>query len=126
MIEPNIMLLLKFQAYCWKRNMARVAVRSEGEVVLLLTVAGVRHLHTFLSRGPGVPQCDHTSIMMDLTHHNTWTQHHLNINNNSNNILTLSVTGDTLGPLVLDQLKPAVSFRIDLRPEYYLLVYYVF
>ena len=83
-------------------------VRCEGEVRLVMTVSGLRHVHSLQASGPGYPQTEHTSLMLDLSHHNSWTQHHLNVNNITNNILTLSVTGDSLGPLLLN-LRPAVT-----------------
>ena len=85
-------------------------VRSQGEVSLVLTVGGVRHQHLLQALSPGNTRTEHTSLLVDLTHHNTWAQHHLAINNNSlDNIITLSVTGDILGPLILQHIKPPVS-----------------
>ena len=87
-----------------------VEVRSQGEVSLVLTVGGVRHQHLLQALSPAKTRTEHTSLLVDLTHHNTWTQHHLAINNSSHhNVITLSVTGDILGPLILQHIKPPVS-----------------
>ena len=90
----------------------QLEVRSQGEVRLVVTVGGVRHQHLLLAVSPGNTVTQHTSLLVDLTHHNTWTQHHLAINNNTlNTIVTLSVTGDILGPLILQHIKPAVRIK---------------
>ena len=86
-----------------------VRLLAAGEVRLVMTVEGGRQVHLLQVAGPGYPQSDHTSLLLDLTHHNTWTQHHLSLTNTTSNLLTLSVTGDTLGPLVMDHLQPSVT-----------------
>ena len=89
-----------------------VEVRSQGEVSLLLTVGGERHQHLLQVSSPAHTLTEHTSLLVDLTHHNTWTQHHLAINNNSHHsVITLSLAGDILGPLILQQLEQPVSNR---------------
>ena len=89
-----------------------VEVRSQGEVSLLLTVGGERHRHLLQVSSPAHTLTEHTSLLVDLTHHNTWTQHHLAINNNSHHsVITLSLAGDILGPLILQQLEQPVSNR---------------
>ena len=94
-------------------------VRSQGEVPLLLTVGGQSHRHLLQAVRPGNTRTEHTSLLVDLTHHNTWAQHHLAINNHSlNTIITLSVTGDILGPLILEHIKPPVSLLS--LPSYHL------
>ena len=87
-----------------------VEVRSQGEVRLLVTVGGESHQHLLQVVSPANTETEHTSLLVDLTHHNTWTQHHLAINNQSDHTtITLSLSGDILGPLILQHLESPVS-----------------
>ena len=79
-----------------------------GTVQLMMLINDQPHHHDVEVNVPGYHQSHHTSLTLDLTHHNRYSQHHLLVNNRTNNRVRISVTGDIVGPLLLDELKPTV------------------
>ena len=80
----------------------------QGSIKLMMTVSEKPQHHDLLVTAPGYLESEHTSLLLDLTQHNTYSQHHLFIQNVTNNLVKLSLTGDTLGPLLLNEVKTSV------------------
>lgn len=81
----------------------------KGDVRVMMTISNKPHHHDIKVRVPGYQETQHTSLLLDLTHHNRYTQHHLLVKNATNNVVKISVTGDVVGPFLLEDLKPSVS-----------------
>ena len=80
----------------------------QGSIKILLTISEKLHHHDLIVTAPGYTESEHTSLLLDLTQHNTYSQYHLFIQNVTNNLVKLSLTGDTLGPLLLNEVKTSV------------------
>ena len=80
----------------------------QGSIKLMMTVSEKPLHHDLIVTAPGYLESEHTSLLLDLSQHNTYSQHHLFIRNVTNNLVKLSLTGDTLGPLLLNEVKTTV------------------
>ena len=81
----------------------------KGDVRVMMTISNIPHHHDIKVGVPGYQEKEHTSLLLDLTHHNRYMQHHLSVRNTTNNVVKVSVTGDVVGPYLLQDLKPSVS-----------------
>ena len=80
-----------------------------GDVRVMMTISNNPHHHDIKVGVSGFQETQHTSLLLDLTHHNRYTQHHLSVQNATNNAVKISVTGDVVGPFLFKALKPSVS-----------------
>ena len=91
----------------------------QGSIKILLTISEKLHHHDLIVTAPGYTESEHTSLLLDLTQHNTYSQYHLFIQNVTNNLVKLSLTGDTLGPLLLNEVKTSVrAFKAKYQNKY--------
>ena len=70
-----------------------------------------------LVRLPGPRAAHHTALLVELGQHAALAQHSLQLGSGAlANTLTISVTGDTVGPLLLGELQPPVTSYFNVLP----------
>ena len=93
---------------CFRSTIIHISPIVQGPMQIMMRVSEKLQHHNLLVSAPGYLESEHTSLLLDLTHHNTYSQHHLFIKNVTNNLVKLSLTGDTLGPLLPDEVENSV------------------
>ena len=88
--------------------MTQLVPLVSGDVEFMITVSEISYHHEFHVDLPGHYETQHTSLLLDLTHHNSYTQHHLVVKNATNNMVKLSVTGGIVGPMLVEEMKTSV------------------
>ena len=83
-----------------------------GDVRIIVMVDDIVHHLDVYVHVPGYSQSQHTSLMLDHSHHNRYSKHYIRVSNRTNNRVRLTVSGDTLGPLLFDEIPPSVSYRL--------------
>ena len=87
----------------------RVTALVAGPVLVRAAVCGSEHGLEVLVRLPGRRAAHHTALLVELGQHAALAQHSLQLGSGAlANTLTISVTGDTVGPLLLGELQPPV------------------
>ena len=111
---------IKLTTLIYSRSLIfHISPKVQGSIKILLTISEKLHHHDLIVSAPGYMESEHTSLLLDLTQHNTYSQYHLFIQNVTNNLVKLSLTGDTLGPLLLNEVKTSVrAFKAKYLNKY--------
>ena len=109
----------------WRTVLVPVRPYKLGLVDVRVTVssAGVSqsHVHSFHGMAvidTGFTQSHHTSTQVDLSH-NSYSLQYLTVDPLGDNSCTFSITGDTLGPFLEEEVQPAVCNHSQLYSLYY-------
>ena len=95
----------------------RVTALVAGPVLVRAAVCGSEHGLEVLVRLPGPRAAHHTALLVELGQHAALAQHSLQLGSGAlANTLTISVTGDTVGPLLLGELQPPVTSYFNVLP----------
>ena len=95
----------------------RVTALVAGPVLVRAAVCGAEHGLEVLVRLPGPRAAHHTALLVELGQHAALAQHSLQLGSGAlANTLTISVTGDTVGPLLLGELQPPVTSYFNVLP----------
>ena len=95
----------------------RVTALVAGPVMVRAAVCGSEHGLEVLVRLPGRRAAHHTALLVELGQHAALAQHSLQLGSGAlANTLTISVTGDTVGPLLLGELQPPVTSYFNVLP----------